>query len=52
MKFNFFGFGKKVQPIRNPKNDADFLMISCYSPEAIIRVRDKSAGFSIRCLKK
>ena len=25
MKFNFFGFGKKVQPIRNPKNDADFL---------------------------
>ena len=25
MKFNFFGFGKKIQPIRNPKNDADFL---------------------------
>ena len=25
MKFNFFGFGKKIQPIRNPKNDTDFL---------------------------
>jgi len=37
---------------KEKKNDADYLMISCYSPEAIIRVRDKSAGFSIRCLKK
>ena len=36
---------------KDGKNDADYVMISCYSADATVRVRGQASGFSVRCIK-